>query len=98
MPFAEFTPPEPDRTPARREHYLVVNATNPANTTGGTRKRFPRWATWLISIAVFVALWWVSMDFRGLVMVLGVFWFFAIGAHPITHIGRAAHDLIDGDN
>lgn len=110
MPFADFTPAVPDKPQPERHDYLVVSEPittsaqlralqqDPANTTGGTRKGFPRWATWLISITVFVALWWVSMDFRGLVLVLGVFWFFAIGAHPAIHIGRAAHDLIDGDN
>jgi len=97
MPFQPFTPPEHHHELVVYQHPtprpVVINT-----TTRPVRRHLPRWATWLIGLAVFVILWWVSMDFRGLVMVLGVFWFFAFGAHPLIHLGRAAHDLIDGDN
>lgn len=104
MPFQPFTPPP------ERHHQLVVHKPitsgaqlrrleqDPAYTTGGVRVPISPWIKWPIIIALFVIFWWVSMPFRGLIMVLAVFWFFALGAHPVTHMGRAAHDLLDGDD
>ena len=58
----------------------------------------PTWIKWAIYLAVFVTFWWVSMPFRGLIIVLAVFWFFALGAHPATHIARTGADILDGDD
>lgn len=95
MTFAPFTPPEP---PRRVIDTTARSITWTSQPTRHVRKPFPRWAKWLIGIAVFIALWWVSMDFRGLVIVLGIFWFFAFGVHPVVHMGRTVHDIFDGDD
>ena len=61
-------------------------------------RNLPAWVWWLVAIAAFIAFWWVSMPFRGLMIVVGIFWFFAFGAHPMVHMGRTAHNLLDGDS
>ena len=102
MPFAPFDEPE-------RHHQLVVHEPLRARSLTTTttpvrghsirpRHHIPRWVWWLVSLIALITLWWVSMDFRGLIIVLGVFWLFAIGAHPAVHMGRAVHDIFDGDN
>ena len=58
----------------------------------------PTWIKVLFFLALFIAFWWVSMPFRGLMIVIGIFWFFALGAHPVTHMGRAVGDVLDGDD
>jgi hypothetical protein len=102
MPFAPFTPP----TEPEHHHQLVVHQapargrsiTWTSTPTQRTRRHLPRWVWWLVSLAVFIALWWVSLDFRGLVIVLAIFWFFAIGVHPVVHMGRTVHDIFDGED
>lgn len=100
MPFQPFTPPEPQRhhvIQVRSQTTPVIIDLQPQRTLIERLRGIPRWLWWLISIAAFIALWWVSMDFRGLVMVLGVFWFFALGIHPATAIARTGGELLDGD-
>ena len=101
MPFQPFQPP-----PTTERHHVIdvrspapviIDLRPPERTLIDRLRGIPRWLWWLISIAAFVIVWWVSMDFRGLVMVLGVFWFFALGVHPATAIARTGGELLDGD-
>ena len=104
MPFAPFTPPEPQprviETTARSvpTRSLMIGTGIRARRVMPVRKPTPRWVWWLVSLAAFVTLWWVSLDFRGLVILLGIFWFFAIGVHPVVHMGRTVHDIFDGED
>lgn len=102
MPFQPFIPqPEPERSHelvnVRQVHHAVVHEpiTRPSQLRN---KSLSPWIKWLVALAAFVTFWWVSMPFRGLIIVLAIFWFFALGSHPVIHIGRAAGDILDGDD
>ena len=101
MPFQPFTPPEPQRRIIETTARSVPTRSMMTGTgirARRARKPIPRWVWWLVSLVAFIALWWVSLDFRGLVIVLAIFWFFAIGVHPVVHLGRTVHDIFDGED